>query len=282
MRAIDVHAHVCTEEGNRSLTLWNEAFEKHYKMKSLAPKTEEEMANDFIKADVKGILMAWDAETATTMPRTSNEYVAGVVKRHPDAFIGGFACVDPWKGNMAIQEADKAIKEYGLMGLKFQQAAQGFKPNDHRFYPLWEKCVELKVPVQFHTGVTGLGSGSPGGTGIHLSYCQPMLIDDVAADFPDLTIIGCHVSWPWQEEMLAVLQHKGNVFLEISGWSPRYFPPSLVKEMGGRLQNKVMFGTDYPGFMHDKHIAELEQLGFKPEVMDKILLKNAQRILKLG
>lgn len=279
MRAIDVHAHPSTAVGLASVAIYNEAFEHYYKMKT-TPKSEEEMADDFRKAGVRGILVGWDAETATGMPRTSNEYIAEVTREYPDAFIGGFGCVDPWKGEVAIREAEIAIKELGLLGLKFQQCAQRFFPNDRRFYPLWEKCVELKAPVQFHTGVTGLGSGCPGGVGIHLKYTQPIpYLDDVAADFPDLTIIACHPSWPWQEQMLAVAQHKSNVYLELSGWMPRYFPEALVKEAGGRLQDKVMFGTDYPAFNHDKMLADFEKLGYKPEVLEKIYYKNAERIL---
>lgn len=279
MRAIDVHAHPSTSIGLASVSRYNEAFEKMYKVKMTA-RTEAEMAEDFRKADVKGILLAWDAETATGLPRTPNEYIAGVVKQFPDAFIGGFGSVDPWKGQLAIREAEKAVKELGLLGLKFQQTAQQFFPNDRRFYPLWETCAGLKAAVQFHMGVTGLGSGMPGGMGIHLKYTQPIpYLDDVAADFPQLTIIACHPAWPWQEEMLAVAQHKANVFMELSGWSPKYFPPSLVKEVGGRMQDKAMFGSDYPSLTHDRWLADFDTLGYKPEVVEKILYRNAQRIL---
>ncbi len=281
MKAIDVHAHVATKEMmGDSLSKYNEAMEKHYKFK-LTFKTEEEMAQDFIKADVKGILVGWDAETASGLPKFSNDTLARIVKKYPDAFIGGFASVDPWKGEMAIKEAERAIKELGLIGLKFQPPVQAFAPNDRRFYPLWEKCVELKIPVQFHSGVTGIGAGLPGGMGIHLKYGHPMLLDDLAADFPELTIIACHASWPWQEEMLAVLQHKANVYNELSGWSPKYFSDSLKREIKGRLQDKFMFGTDYPALSHERLLKDWEELGLSTEVLEKIFYKNAQRILGL-
>ena len=282
MKAIDVHAHLNTKEMMEdSLGKYNEAMQKYYKF-DLKTKTPEEMADDFIRADVKGILMGWDAEHASGLPKLSNDSLAEIVKKFPAAFIGGFAGVDPWKGEMAIREAERAVKELGLMGLKFQPAVQAFFPNDRQFYPLWEKCVELKIPVQFHTGTTGIGAGLPGGMGIKLQYCQPILLDVVAADFPQLTIIACHPSWPWQDEMIAVLLHKANVYNELSGWSPKFFSDSLKKEIGGRLQDKFMFGSDYPALTHERLFKDWDALGFKPEVLEKVFYKNAQRILGLG
>src|SRR3990172_974770 len=180
---------------------------------------------------------------------------------------------------MAIQELERAVKVLKLNGAKFQPSVQGFFPNDRRFYPLYEKCVELKIPVQFHTGTTGIGAGMPGGMGIHLKYTQPVYLDDVAADFPDLTIIACHPSWPWQEEMIAVLLHKGNVFNELSGWSPKYFPESLKRKIRGRLQDKVMFGSDYPLLSHQRLFADYEAEKYPPAILDKIYHQNAERIL---
>jgi predicted TIM-barrel fold metal-dependent hydrolase len=281
MKAIDVHAHLNTKEMMEGcLGKYNEAMQKYYKFE-LRTKTPEEMAEDFIRADVKGILMGWDAESASGLPRLGNDAIAEIVKQFPAAFIGGFAGVDPWKGEMAIREAERAVKKLGLMGLKFQPAVQAFFPNDRRFYPLWEKCVELKAAVQFHTGTTGVGAGLPGGMGIKLKYCRPIFLDDLAADFPELTIIACHPSWPWQEEIIAVLIHKANVYNELSGWSPKYFSDSLKKEIGGRLQDKFMFGSDYPALSHDRLFKDWESLGLKPDVTEKVFYKNAQRILKL-
>ena len=282
MKAIDVHAHLSTREMmGDSLGKYNEAMQKYYKFE-MKYKSPEEMAQDFIKADVKAFLMGWDAETASGLPKLKNDMLADIVKKFPDAFLGGFAGVDPWKGEMAVAEIERASKKLGLIGVKFQAAVQGFFPNDQRFYPLWETCQALGLPVQFHTGTTGIGAGLPGGMGIKLKYCHPMHLDDVAADFPNLTIIACHPSWPWQEEMIAVLNHKANIYNELSGWSPKYFSESLKREIGGRLQDKFMFGSDYPALTHERLFADWEKSGFKPEVLDKVYLKNAQRILKLA
>ena len=187
--------------------------------------------------------------------------------------------IDPWKGRKAIVELERCINELNMIGLKFQPTAQKFFPNDRRFYPLYEKCTELGVPVSFHTGTTGLGAGLPGGGGYRLKFCRPIYLDDIAAGFPELTIIAIHPSWPWHNEMIAVLLHKGNVYNDLSGWAPKYFPETLKREINGRLQDKFMFGSDYPEIPVSRWLDEFEKERYKPEVIDKVLLKNARRIL---
>lgn len=284
MRAIDIHTHITPLFGYARIMGKEvaKAIEINYRVQDVI-KTEEEMVQDFLKLDIKALVIGWDAESNMGIPRVDNAYLAQLVKKYPQAFLGGWAMIDPWKGNAAIRELERCVKELGLIGLKFQQVAQGFFPNDRRFYPLYEKCVELKIPVMFHTGNTGLGAGMPGGGGYHLKYTKPIpYIDDVAADFPELTIVGAHPSWPWQDEMIAVLLHKANVYGDLSGWAPKYFPDVLKREINGRLQDKVMFGSDYPEIPPKRWLEEFEAGGYKPEVIEKVLYKNAQRILKVG
>jgi uncharacterized protein len=281
MKAIDTHVHPGTKEdiidsGGKYI-----ADTMRYFGIKAEILTDEALAERYQSLDIMGILLGWDAETNTGAKRVSNEYIAGLVKKYPKTFIG-FAGVDPWKGKVAIHEVEIAIKDLGLRGVKFQQAAQAFYPNDKRFYPLWEKITELKVPVLFHTGTTGYGAGGPGGDGIHLKYTRPIpYIDDLAADFPELTIIGAHPSWPWQEEMLAVVMHKGNVYMDLSGWSPKYFPPALVQYANTFLQNKCFFGSDHPYVTPERWLKDFEKVQMKPEVKEKILLKNAQKLFGL-
>ena len=280
MRAIDVHAHPSTRPWYESMRPYFEALESYYKT-PFRVRTDEEMAGEFLQAGVGAMILAWDAETTTRLPATTNEYVASVRDRFPGAIIGAWASVDPWKGEGAVRELDHAVRDLGLAGVKFQGIAQAFFPNDRRFYPLYEKCVELSVPVQFHTGTTGLGAGTPGGMGLKLKYTQPIHLDDVAADFPGLTVIGCHPSWPWQSEMIAILLHKENVYMETSGWSPKYFTPELKKEIAGRLQDKVMFGSDYPVLSYERLFRDWDAEGYPAAVLDKVFLANARRILRL-
>lgn len=206
--------------------------------------------------------------------------MAACVARHPDAFLG-FASVDPWKGKAAIAELRRAVTDLGLRGLKVHPSAQAFAPNDPRHYPLWETAADLGIPVLFHTGTTGLGAGVPGGGGIKLGFSRPIFLDDVAADFPELTIVGAHPSWPWQDEMLAVAQHKSNVWIDLSGWSPRKWSPELTAAVLGPLQDRALFGTDYPFITFQKWLAAFRSHEPTPEVEQKVLMGNATRLLDL-
>ena len=279
-RAIDVHVHPSTAEG---LAAWGEllgATERYFKT-SIAVRAVDEMAEEFRADDVLAVLLAWDAETATGEPPLTNDVVAACVERHPDAFLG-FASVDPWKGKAAIAELRRAVADLGLRGLKVHPSAQAFAPNDVRHYPLWEAATELGIPVLFHTGTTGLGAGIPGGGGIKLGFSRPIFLDDVAADFPDLTIVGAHPSWPWQDEMLAVAQHKTNVWIDLSGWSPRKWSPELTAAVLGPLQDRALFGTDYPFITFQKWLQAFRSHEPSAEVEEKVLRANATRLLGIA
>jgi predicted TIM-barrel fold metal-dependent hydrolase len=240
-----------------------------------------EVARLYEELDIIGVLLAWDAETATGLPPVTNDEVAEIVRRYPDRFIG-FASVDPWKGKRAIEEIQRAVTELGLKGAKFHPSLQAFYPNDGRFYPLYEKICELGVPALFHTGTSGIGAGVPGGMGIRLDYARPIHLDQVAADFPQLTIIGAHPAWPWHEEMLAIIGHKSNVFMDLSGWSPKYLPKVILDEARKRLADRMLFGSDYPFIQPRRWLADFDALeGFSPDVRQKILYDNAARILGL-
>lgn len=282
MKAIDVHSHLSTEEGAiQSSEEVRKAMEAYYRFKTTY-KTEDEMAQDFKDAGVKGLLISWDAEHNMGTKPVSNDYVVNLCNKHPDVFIGSWCCVDPWRGQGAVNEIERAVKKLGMMGVKFQGIAQAFFPDDPMMYPLYEAIVALDVPVMFHTGTSGIGAGSPGGGGFKLKYTRPIPhLDDIAADFPKMKIIMAHYAWPWQDEQIAVLLHKPNVYCELSGWSPKYFSDSFRKEVGGRLQDKFMFGTDYPVLSPARLISDYHQMGFANEVVEKILYKNAIRILNL-
>jgi predicted TIM-barrel fold metal-dependent hydrolase len=169
-----------------------------------------------------------------------------------------------------------------VRGFKFHPSIQAFEPNDRRHYPLWAELESLGVPALFHTGQTGIGSGLPGGRGIKLRYSDPMLLDDVAADFPGLTIVMAHPSVPWQDAAIAVAQHKANVHIDLSGWSPKYFPPQLVRAANSQLRNKVLFGSDYPLLTPERWIRDFEQLEIRDDVRPLIMKENAVRVLGLG
>jgi predicted TIM-barrel fold metal-dependent hydrolase len=278
--AIDIHVHPSTHEYLVDAMGPFQAATERYFRTTIPVRSVDEMADEFRADGVTAVLLGWDAETATGLPPVTNDYIAGCVAKHPDAFLG-FAGVDPLKGAAAVAELRRAVSDLGLLGLKLHPSAQGFAPNDARCYDLYAAATELGVPVMFHTGTTGLGAGLPGGGGVKLGYSRPILLDDVAADFPDLTIIGAHPSWPWQDEMLAVAQHKTNVWIDLSGWSPRLWSPALKDAVFGALQDRVLFGTDYPFITYAKWIKAFRAYEPDDELTAKVLHGNAERLLGL-
>jgi predicted TIM-barrel fold metal-dependent hydrolase len=281
VRAVDVHVHPSTAEWLvDGLGSFREATQVHFKVE-IPVRSVAEMADEFRHQDVVAVLLAWDAETATNLPPTSNDFVASCVTEHPDVFVG-FASVDPNKGRAAVAELRRAASDLGLRGLKLHPSAQGFSPDDRTVYPLYDAAAELELPVVFHTGTTGLGAGLRGGGGIKLGLSRPGLIDSVAADFPELSIVLAHPSWPWQDEQLAVAQHKGNVWIDLSGWSPKRWAPELARAVLGPLQDRCLFGTDYPFITAERWLAAFRSTHEPtPEVEDKILRGNACRLLGL-
>jgi predicted TIM-barrel fold metal-dependent hydrolase len=227
------------------------------------------------------VIVPVDHELATGQPRVPNEEVAAVAAANPDVLIP-FASVDPARGRAGVEEAQRLIADHGVRGFKFHPNIQGFFPNDRMAYPLYEVIAEAGLPALFHTGHSGIGSGLPGGGGIRLKYSQPIHVDDVAVDFPELTIVLAHPSFPWTDEAISMAMHKPQVFIDLSGWSPRYFPPQLVQYANTVLKRQVLFGSDYPMITPDRWLADFEQAGFRDEVRPLVLKENAVRLLGLA
>ncbi|MFN8455718.1 MAG: amidohydrolase family protein [Anaerolineae bacterium] len=280
VQAIDAHVHLHTGDKRKQSTQAYADAKKYFGGERPRPGGDE-LAGYYRSLNMLAVIFDVDAETRTGL-RISNDEIAEAVQRHPDVLLG-FGSVDPWKGKVAVREIERCIGELGLRGMKFQQATQEFYPNEPQFYPLWAKCQELGVPVLFHMGTTGLGAGAPGGRGVKLKYCRPIpYVDDVAADFPDLQIIAAHPGWPWHDELLAMARHKGNVWIDLSGWAPKYFPDSVVHYANSLLQDKTLFGSDYPlALSPERWLKEFAELPFKDEVRPKILWRNAARLFKL-
>jgi predicted TIM-barrel fold metal-dependent hydrolase len=279
--AIDVHAHAeVSADGHTSLSAELEAAKGEYFKAQGPPPTIPEMAAYYRERRIAAVVFTVDAQAATGHAPISNEEVAASCAQHADILIP-FASVDPWRGRAAARAARRLVEEHGVRGFKFHPSLQGFAPNDRMAYPIYEVVEQLGVPALFHTGQTGIGAGARAGGGIRLKYSNPMFLDDVAVDFPDLPIILAHPSFPWQDEALAVATHKPNVYIDLSGWSPKYFPPQLVKAANGLLKHKVLFGSDYPLLRPERWIADFEQLDIKPEVKPLIMKENAIRALGL-
>jgi predicted TIM-barrel fold metal-dependent hydrolase len=277
--AIDVHTHAWKSalavEDKRTES--QEAMGRYFRYQP-QHATVPEMAEYYRKLKMAFVVFTVDAPKEER--KITNEEIAELAHKHSDVAIP-FASVNPHRGAEGVALAKRLIREHGVKGFKFHPSVQEFMPNDRLAYPLYEAIAEAKLPALFHTGQTGVGAGRPGGGGIRLKYSNPMLLDDVAADFPDMPIILAHPSFPWQEEALSVATHKPQVYIDLSGWSPKYFPPLLVQYANTLLKDKILFGSDYPVITPEKWIEEFDKLPIKPEVRPLIMKGNAAKLLKL-
>ena len=278
--AIDIHTHVEIDGcGHRSLDdELMAASEKYFKSGEERTPPIDAIADHYRSRNMAAVVFTVDAASASGHAANSVEEIAEGAARHNDVLIP-FGSVDPWQGKAAVRRVHRLVDEFGVKGFKFHPSMQGFEPNDRQFYPLYEAITEAGVPALFHTGQTGIGAGLPGGHGIKLRYSDPMLLDDVAADFPDLTVIMAHPSVPWVDSQISIATHKANVFIDLSGWSPKYFPPQLVKAANSMLRGKVLFGSDFPVIQVDRWMNDFANLDIKPEVAPLIFKQNALRVL---
>jgi uncharacterized protein len=279
--AIDMHVHASVSQRQPQdpyNAMLDEGLAKYFK--SRMPPTTPEVAQFYRERRMAAVIFTVDAESSFGGARITNEEIAEVAAEYNDVLIP-FASIDPAKGRMGAREARRLIADYGVRGFKFHPSLQGFFPNDRSAYVLYEAIAEAKLPALFHTGQTGVGARIRGGMGVRLKYSNPMFLDDVAADFPDMTIILAHPSFPWQDEALAVATHKPNVYIDLSGWSPKYFPANLVQYSNTLLKDRVLFGSDYPALTPERWMADFDTLNIKPEVRPLILKENAVRLLGL-
>ena len=279
--AIDTHVHVEVDDhGHNALSdVLVDAASKYFKTDGPRPGLDA-IADMYRAAKMAAVVFTVDASTSLGHKPNSSEEIAEGAARNNDVLIP-FGSVDPLQGKAAIDRARMLFEDYGVRGFKFHPTLQNFDPSADAFAPLFETIEEMEVPIVVHTGQTGIGSGLPGGHGLRLSLSNPMLLDDLAARFPALQIIMAHPSVPWQDEALAVATHKANTWIDLSGWSPKYFPANLVRQANSILQNKVLFGSDFPLIAPDRWINDFAALELKDEVRPKILKTNAMRLLGL-
>jgi predicted TIM-barrel fold metal-dependent hydrolase len=257
-----------------------DASAKYFRADQDRTPTVASIAEHYRARRTAAVVFTVDAPAGTGHPALSSEEIAEQAAEHPDVLIP-FGSVDPHAGKAAVTRARRLVTEHGVRGFKFHPSLQAFEPNDVRFYPLYAALEELGVPALFHTGQTGIGAGLPGGRGIKLRYSDPMLLDDVAADFPGLTVVLAHPSVPWQDEAISIATHKANVYIDLSGWSPKYFPPQLVRAANTLLKRKVLFGSDFPVITPDRWRADFDALEIRDDVRPLILKENAVRVLGL-
>jgi uncharacterized protein len=275
LTAIDVHVHLEAEETSES-----DAAARDYFGDSGAPRDPDGLAEYYRSRRTAFVVFTVD-ERLSGRRHLTNDDVLRFAAKHADVAIP-FISVDPTRGPEALREAKRLLATGQVRGLKLHPPLQQFFANDRAAYPLYELFAEARLPVLFHTGHSGIGTGVPGGGGIRLKYGHPMHIDDVAVDFPELPIVMAHPSFPWQDEAISICLHKPTVYIDLSGWSPKYFPPVLVQYANSLLKRKVLFGSDYPWITPDRWLADFATIGIKDEVRPLILKENAVGLLGLG
>jgi len=282
LTAIDVHVHVEIDaHGHASLPpVLTDAASKYFSADGPRPDLDS-IAAYYRERRMAAVVFTVDATTRLGHPAISSADIAEGAARNNDVLIP-FGSVDPRQGAVAVDAARRLVEESGVRGFKFHPTVQGFDPSDEQHYPLYGAIQELGAVALFHTGQTGIGAGLPGGYGLRLGLSNPMLLDSVAADFPEMQIIMAHPSVPWQDEALSVASHKHNTWIDLSGWSPKYFPAELVRYANSVLKHRVLFGSDFPLLTPDRWIRDAATTALKPEVMPGIMRDNAARLLGLA
>jgi hypothetical protein len=275
LSAIDVHVHL-EHTGGRVEA--DEAARKYFG--ESADRDWNAIAEYYRSRRMACVVFTVD-ERLSGRPPVSNDDVVAFAAVNADVALA-FVSLDPRRGAEAVREARRLLAAGGVRGLKLHPPSQQFFPNDRLAYPLYEVFAEARLPVVFHTGHSGMGAGMRGGGGIRLKYGDPMPIDDVAVDFPDMPIVMAHPSFPWQDEAISIALHKPQVYIDLSGWSPKYFSPTLVQHANTLLRHKVLFGSDYPYLTPDRWLADFEKIGIREEVRPLVLKENAARLLGLG
>jgi predicted TIM-barrel fold metal-dependent hydrolase len=281
--AIDIHTHAEASAHTAPDPVTTEILEAAARYFGGAPPqpTTNEVAAYYRERNMAAVVFFVDDEAGMGRHALSNDEVASTAAENADVLIP-FASIDPHKGKLGVREAKRLIAEHpAIRGFKFHPNIQAFWPNDRDFYPLYEVIAEAGLIALFHSGQTGIGAGMPGGGGVRLKYSNPMAVDDVAADFPGMNIILAHPSFPWQEEALAVATHKPNVYIDLSGWSPKYFPDILIRYINTLLKDKMLFGSDFPLITPDRWLSDFAKLAIKDEVRPLVLKENAIRLLGL-
>ncbi|HEX6470063.1 MAG TPA: amidohydrolase family protein [Streptosporangiaceae bacterium] len=285
--AIDVHVHVhASVRGTAVAGDVLRGMAEYFRADDVTAHTTRDIAAYYRQRNMAAVVFGVDIvgdknRDAARSLAPSNEEVAELAAENADVLIP-FVSIDPARGAEGVRMARELLAEHPqIRGFKLHPSAQAFYPNDRSVYPLYEVIAEHQRIVLFHTGHTGVGAGTRGGGGIRLKYANPMYVDDVAVDFPDMPIILAHPSFPWQDEALSVALHKPQVYIDLSGWSPKYFPPQLVQYANTLLKHKMLFGSDFPMITPDRWLADFDKIDIRPAVRPLILKDNAVRLFGL-
>lgn len=280
MKLFDLHSHWGTRRGYVLRT--EEALAQQRRTWNSDPKyvTEEEMAAYFRQNEVRVILdFGFTKSLSIDEVRPLHDYAIETQRRYPDAIFGNWLQIDPRTGREGAAEFRRcAGASAGFIGVCVSGAGMGFPASDPIYDPFYEASLEIGRPVLVLVGYTGAGAGLPGGGGVELDLCHPRYVDKLAIRYPDLRIVAGRPAWPWQDDMIAVMLHKPNVWSEFHGWSPKYLTDALKRDIPRRLKNRVMFGADYPLFTYERLLADWGSLGYDEGTLERVFVKNAQAL----
>jgi predicted TIM-barrel fold metal-dependent hydrolase len=280
LKLFDLHSHWGTQRGYVLRTPEELARQKHTWNSTPKYDTEDEMAEYFRAQGVRAILdFGFTKRMSLDEVRPLHDYAIETQARHPDAIFGHWLQIDPRLGAAGAAELRRCMEASGgFISYCVSAAGMGYPASDPIYAPFYEVCRQMQRPVLVLVGYTGAGAGLPGGAGVRLDLCHPRYIDDLAIDYPDLQIVSGRPAWPWQDEMIAVMLHKPNVWAELHGWSPKYLTEPLRREIARRLKDRVMFGADYPLFRYERLVADWRALGFDDDTLDRVFHRNAERL----
>ena len=274
MGVIDVHQHLIKyqsyEPGYRAHL---ESTNPEY-FGSMTARYSQPAEMDAMLAEAgveKAFVMAEDAPLTTGL--ASSEYVSEFCRQTKR--MSFFASINPMTKLDAAKQLAYDVNELGASGLKLYPSYQWFFPNDRALYPLYAKAVELGVPVTFHTGSSTF-------VGSRVKYAQPIHLDDVGVDFPELVILMAHAGRPfWYVEAEWLVKRPPNMYIDIAGLPPKYLPRYLPDLE--RISSKVLFGSDWPAIPSRlaANIEQIRELPLSDSAKDDILSGNARRVLKL-
>jgi uncharacterized protein len=278
MRIFDCHSHWATPD--RSVLRTDEDW-LHAKRVFKLERTvfsDEEQATYFRKHEARTILdLSYTKELPIEEMRVHHDYALDYQRRYPDIVFGHWLQFQPWRAAESLTEFQRCIDAgAGFVGFCVNGQSTGVPASDPSWDPFYQRSIDLSIPVMILCGLTGIGQGHRGGKGIVLDNGHPRHIDMVAARFPELQVLAARPAYPWQDEMIAVLLHKGNVHYELHGWGPQHFTPALKKEIRGRLQDRIMFGCDFPGLTFERLLPAWAAEGYSEEILAKVFHRNAE------
>ena len=282
IKAVDAVVNIWTEEALSYRPGWRDDFFVG-KMKAKSGLMQglslEHMIDLMQEADIEHAFLIAAKAGRPGLPGCYHlppEIVAGAVAKHPDHF-SGLLGIDPFMGMNGVMQLEEAVQQQGFIGAHLYPHWFELAPDHAKYYPFYAKCCELDIPIQVQVGQSMIYTKEfP-----CKSVGQPITLDPVACDFPELKLIGIHVGIPWADEMIAMAWKHENVFIGGDAHSPKYWPASFINYLNSYGQDKVIFGTDFPVLDFKRTRQEIDELGLKPQVMHKFLRDNVRRIYNL-